>query len=180
MQFNKFEIRPLAAGDLNEYFRLVETNRKRLENFFVGTTSRTKTIEETEVFLSEIIKKAENKIYFPFIIVDTENKSFAGFIDVKNIDWNIPKAEIGFYIDKNYENKGITKKAISILTDYCFGHYQFKKIFLRTHQSNIAAQKVAEHGGFELEGTIRRDYKTTAGELVDLLYYGRLSDQDPR
>ena len=30
--------------------------------------------------------------------------------------------------------------------------------------------------GFELEGTIRRDYKTTKGEVVDLNYYGKVFD----
>jgi RimJ/RimL family protein N-acetyltransferase len=28
--------------------------------------------------------------------------------------------------------------------------------------------------GFELEGTIRNDYRTTKGEIVDLNYYGRV------
>ncbi|MEQ9169125.1 MAG: GNAT family protein, partial [Fulvivirga sp.] len=58
--------------------------------------------------------------------------------------------------------------------DYCFEHYGFKKIFLRTHHSNKPAQIIAEKCGFEIEGTIRMDYKTTSGELVDLIYYGRL------
>jgi hypothetical protein len=29
---------------------------------------------------------------------------------------------------------------------------------------------------FEVEGKIRRDYTTTSGELVDLIYYGLLND----
>jgi len=37
------------------------------------------------------------------------------------------------------------------------------------------AKKLAESCGFQVEGIIRRDYKTTTGELVDLLYYGKLS-----
>ncbi len=45
---------------------------------------------------------------------------------------------------------------------------------MRIHPDNIAAKKVAEKCGFELEGTIRKEYKTPSGELVDLLYYGKI------
>lgn len=174
MQFDNFLIRALTIGDLHPYFDLIEFNRKRLEDFFVGTVSKTQNLEDTAIFLNEMVAKAEGRTYFSFFIVNTTDNSLVGFIDVKNIDWNIPKAELGCYIDDRHANKGISKKAISIFADFCFEHYRFKKLFLRTHESNYPARKVAESCGFELEGRIRRDYKTTNGELVDLLYYGKL------
>jgi RimJ/RimL family protein N-acetyltransferase len=65
---------------------------------------------------------------------------------------------------------------MNIFVEYCFAEYRFKKIFLRTHHSNIAAQRIAAACGFEIEGTIRMDYKTTSGEIVDLIYYGKLNN----
>jgi RimJ/RimL family protein N-acetyltransferase len=59
--------------------------------------------------------------------------------------------------------------------DFSFEEHKFKKLFLRTHPTNLAARKIAEKCGFEVEGIIKRDYKTTSGELIDLVYYGRLS-----
>jgi RimJ/RimL family protein N-acetyltransferase len=41
--------------------------------------------------------------------------------------------------------------------------------------TNVPAIRVAEGAGFEREGLIRRDYKTATGELVDLLYFGKLA-----
>ncbi|MFT5779805.1 MAG: ribosomal-protein-serine acetyltransferase [Crocinitomicaceae bacterium] len=41
----------------------------------------------------------------------------------------------------------------------------------------MAAKKLAESCGFEIEGTIRKDYKTTSGELIDLIYYGLLKSK---
>ncbi len=38
-----------------------------------------------------------------------------GFIDLKNIDWRVPKSEIGFFIDTDYAGKGITSKALECL-----------------------------------------------------------------
>ena len=101
--------------------------------------------------------------------------NFVAFIDLKNLDWSIPKTEIGCYTDEKHAGKGLTTKAINLFVDYCFESFEFKKIYLRTHDSNKAAQRVATKCGFKLEGIIRMDYMTTAGEIVDLMYYGRLN-----
>ncbi len=176
MNFDNFEVRLLELKDLEKYFSLIENNRKRLEGFFTGTVSRTRTFEDTETFLKEIIQKRYAKLYYAFVIEDNENNEFVGFIDIKNIDWNIPKAELGCYTDERYAGKGITTKAFSLFVGYCFDHFGFVKLFLRTHESNFAAQKLAERSGFQIEGKIRKDYKTTQGEVVDLIYYGKIKE----
>lgn len=175
MQFDNYSIRLLSIQDLDHFFQLVEKNRQRLEDFFTGTVSRTKTIEDTQYFIIDMIQRSKDKIYFPYVIVDNSNDKVIGFLDLKNIDWNIPKSELGLYIDADYANKGITTKALRLFCEFCFEEYEFKKMFLRTHQNNLAARSVAEKCGFEIEGTIRRDYKTTSGEIVDLIYYGKLN-----
>ena len=123
--------------------------------------------------MEELVQKSKDKLYYPFIIENTDTKELIGFIDIKNIDWNIPKAELGFYTDKEYAGKGITSKAFNLIVNYCFGELGFRKLYLRTHESNLAAQRLAEKCGFEVEGKIRKDYKTTKGEIVDLIYYGK-------
>lgn len=174
LYFEGYMLRLLTVEDTEPYFQMVERNRKRLEDFFTGTVSRTQTREEATRFVAEIVQKSVDRLYFPFLLIDTEHQAFAGFFDWKNIDWNIPKTETGFYMDAQYAGKGIATKALACLTDYGLNEMGFQKIFLRTHPSNLPAQKMAEKCGFEKEGIIRKDYKTTAGELVDLVYYGKL------
>ena len=175
MQFDNYSIRLLTAQDLEPFYHLVDKNRPRLEDFFAGTVSKTRTLEETEKFMAEISQKAKNRTYFPYVIIENSTNSIIGFIDLKNIDWNIPKSELGCYIDEDYAGKGVTTQAIRLFCSHCFEKYGFKKIYLRTHKDNRSARSVAEKCGFELEGQIRRDYKTTAGKLVDLMYYGRIN-----
>lgn len=174
MNFDHFTIRLLTEEDSDAYFQLIKRNRSRLEGYFAGTVSKTKTLEETLTFITENIQRIKDRTYFPYLIVDDSNNKIAGFIDLKNIDWKIPKSEMGCYMDVDYARKGIATKAFRIFCDFCFAEYRFKKLFLRTHESNISARRLVEQSGFEIEGTIRRDYITTSGEIVDLLYYGRL------
>jgi ribosomal-protein-serine acetyltransferase len=176
LKFDQYIIRQLTVDDLQAYFELIENNRKRLEDFFAGTVAITKTIEETETHLADIISKSEKKNYFPFVVIDSSSGKLAASIQVKNIDWNIPKAELGYYIDAAYEGKGIATKATSLIVDHCFNELKLTKLLIRTHQKNLSSIKVAEKNGFKLEGIIRKDYKTTNGELVDLLYYGKCNN----
>ena len=177
MQFDHFVIRPLKEQDLDSYFKLVQKNRERLEDFFAGTVSKTQTLEDTKQFISSMVSRANERSYFAYVIVDTHHNDLIGFLDLKNIDWNIPKSEVGCYIDEDYANKGITTKASRLFCDYCFDEFKFKKLFIRTHKSNTSAIRLAESCDFQKEGIIRCDYKTSSGKLVDLIYFGRLNSR---
>ena len=174
MDFHNYSLRMLNASDPEIFFNLIERNRARLEAFFSHTVSRTKTLEDTNEYVTEILKKIGLKTYLPFFLIDKNEGSVIGFIDLKNIDWKIPKGELGYFIDEKYTNQGFGTKMLKTFTNHCSEHYGFQKLFLRTHETNYSARKIAEHCGFEVEGRLRRDYKTTTGELVDLLYYGKL------
>ncbi len=177
MQFDHYSIRPLALSDLDAYYAMVDKNRKRLADFFAGTVSRTATLEDTKIFLADIVERAKDRTYFPFVIIDNTQEAIIGFLDLKNLDWNLPKSEMGLYMDVDHGGQGISHRAMDVFCTYCFETYGFEKLFLRTHKTNAAAVAIAEKCGFILEGTLRKDYKTTSGELVDLLYFGRLRNE---
>ena len=175
MEFDNYTVRQVRMDDLSDYFSMIETNRPRLNDFFAGTMAMTRTLEETSDHLADVIAKAEKNNYFPFVVVDNNTNRVIGSIQVKNIDWTIPKAELGYYIDEQYGGKEITTRAVALIIDFCFKELNLNKLYLRTHEENIPSRKVAEKNGFSVEGVIRRDYKTTGGGIVDLMYYGLLN-----
>lgn len=83
VEFENFKIRILEKNDAQSYFELIEKNRPRLEDFISGIVSKTKSINDTEVFIDEIIEKYINKAYYPYVIIDTINNEMLGFFDVK-------------------------------------------------------------------------------------------------
>lgn len=177
MKFDNYLLRPIEKKDIQGYFELIDNNRIRLEDFFAGTVARNRTIEDTRIFVPEVIEKAAGRTYFPFVIIDTTTNTLIGYTDIKNIDWNIPKAEIRYFIDRDYESKRIISKAVTRIIEYCFTELKLRKIFLRTHESNIASIRIAEKHGFAQEGIIRSDYKTTRGKIIDVIYYGLLREE---
>lgn len=178
MKFDNYLIRPLTIEDLNNYFLLLDNNRDRLIEVFVDTIIETPTLEKTEIFLSKLLQRTKENTYFPYVITEIESNKFIGFIDVKNINWGIPKAELGIYTDIAFAGKGITSKALKIFCDYYFETHKFQKLFLRTHPDNIVMRRVAEKCGFQQEGIIRKDYKTASGKIIDLVYYGKIVEKN--
>jgi len=174
MQFEKYKIGLLETNQSELFFNLIENNRARLEDFFAGTVSKTKTLEATLDYCEEIAQKIKERSYYPYMITNLETNEIIGLIDVKNIDWNVPKAELGAFIDKAHESKGVVTKASTLVVDHLIETYHFKKLLCRANARNLGSIGVILKNGFELEGTIRNDYKTTKGEIVDLNYYGRV------
>ncbi len=172
--FNNFRIALIDTNEGEIFFKLIDTNRERLEDFFAGTLSKTKTLHDTLAYCQDIRQLMLDKHYFPFIIRDLNTDAYIGLIDIKNIDWGIPKAEIGYFIDANYEGQGIISKSLGFVIEYLSETYHFKKLLYRSNNRNVGSIAVAKKNGFILEGTIRQDYKTTKGEIVDLDYYGRV------
>lgn len=172
MHFDHYELRLVQPADADAFFELIDHNRPRLEDFFAGTVARTRSLQDTRDYFKEIADRIEARTYFPHILIDLNTGQFIGFIDIKSIDWNIPKAEVGFFIDEHYEGLGILSQALPELIDFATSELQIRKLLIRTHPENYAARALAEKNGFQQEGIIRHDYKTSKGELVDLVYYG--------
>jgi len=174
MTFDQYNINLLQAEESEAFFNLIDRNRSRLEDFFAGTVSKTLSLEATKNYCLEIQTRIKNCSYLPFMITDKETNAFVGLVDVKNIDMNVPKAELGSFIDAQYEGKGIVTEATRLVVDHIVSEYKFIKLLCRASSRNKGSIAVILKNGFELEGTIRKDYRTTKGEIVDLNYYGRV------
>lgn len=174
LHFNDYTIRLLTRDDLPAYYSLIERNRSRLEDFFAGTVAITRTIEDTARHLEDVVSKAEKNEYFPLVVTERTAGELVASIQIKNIDWSIPKGELGYYVDAPYEGKGIVTKAVELIAEHAFEELKFNKLYIRTHHGNMGSRLVAEKNGFTVEGTLKAEYKTTAGQIIDIMYYGRL------
>ncbi|WP_299766434.1 GNAT family protein [uncultured Dokdonia sp.] len=171
--FTPYQCTLLQEEDSLSFFTLIQENKKRLNDFFAGTVAKTTTLEATQEYCKEISIRIKHRSYFPYIIKEKASQKLIGFIDIKNIDWDVPKAELGAFIDADYEGKGIITHHLTSLINTIVQEHGFKKLLCRIAKENKRSIQVALACGFEFEGTVRRDYRTTDGRLVDLNYYGK-------
>ena len=84
-------------------------------------------------------------------------------------------AELGYWLGKQYWNKGIVSKAIVQMVDFGFKTYDITRIFAGTFGTNIASQKVLEKAGFVLEARLKNIVFKNGEFQDDLIYAVRRS-----
>jgi RimJ/RimL family protein N-acetyltransferase len=177
LQFDNMILRPFRDEDSLEFYHLIQRNRARLEKYFPVTVRSNETLESTRKYIYERIYLAEKREFISFILLPKGSSSVLGLVFLKNIDWSIPKSEIGFFIDKDQEGKGMISKSVSEIVKYSFSELKLNKIFMRIGEDNPGSKRIAEKSGFKFEGNLRNDFKSHDGKLLDVLYYG-LTPQD--
>lgn len=170
----EIQIRPVEMEDFTDLFNITEKNRGRLIMYFPKTSRSIKDIETTKKFIKQKIRQALQKEQFCFVITLKSNRELIGMVMIKNIDWTIPKGELAYFIDKDFEGMGITSNAVKWVVDYCFTELEMEKLYIKFNPENKGSKKVAIKNGFEREGLLKREFRTGLGALTDVERYGLL------
>ena len=164
----------LDENDYNQFYQLVVNNHDRLKRYFPNTT---KGISDKDAVIKRLIENktpGNKKTLYTFGLFD--QSQLIAYINVKNIDWDNLKCELGYFIDQAYEGRGLMTKYVGQVCNFCFEKLKLSKIFLRIGPENIGSKKTAEKNGFIKEGTLRKEFKIETGEWIDVEYYGKLRD----
>ncbi len=86
------------------------------------------------------------------------------------------RAEIGYWIGKEFEGKGIVTTACREMITYAFQDLRMNRIDLRSMVNNHRSRAVAERLGFKLEGILRQQ-AILRGEPLDMAMYSLLRDE---
>lgn len=93
-----------------------------------------------------------------------------GQIQVKNIDWEIPSAELGYFIGGAWQRQGYASESINAILRLTLRQLNFRRIFLRILPSNHNSLLLAKKLGFDEEGLHRNAFRCGLGELHDVRY----------
>lgn len=92
---------------------------------------------------------------------------------VKQSDIYRKSAEIGYFLDENYWNRGIMTKAVNLICWYGFQNLDIVRIHTGVFDFNIGSQKVLEKCGFVKEGVFRNALLRN-GKIYDEIRYALL------
>ncbi len=175
LETSRLIIAPLKIEEAEAFYEMLTNNFNRIKESFPKTSSANTSLADSRKYIQEKIVEFENKTFFSFGICLKEENKLIGQLAIKNIDWSIPKGELGYFIDQTYEGKGIVTEALQKVIHYAFTDLKMNKLFLRTLLDNVASQKVAEKNGFIKEGILRKEFKSGNNKLEDVIYYARLN-----
>jgi len=156
-----------------KFFEFIEKNRK----YYTGILhfiDKLKNEKDAELFINDSLEmmKQGKMVYWGI----WNEKNIIGEVSIRGIDEEFKKAEIGYFIDKDFEGKGIISQSCSILINYVFHEFDIERLELGCDVNNIRSQYIANKFGFKLEGVARKAFIAN-GKLIDCNIYSLLKSE---
>ena len=177
MSFTDWKIDRIENILPEEFYKLIEKNKVHIGKTFPVTLANSDTLEKAKNFISFNLNKEKNKEGFHFYARDIKTNRLIGYLCVKTIDYRISKCELGYFVDEDYQGKGITSKMVSDALDFCFNELMLNKVFICTSEINIASQRIALKHNFKQEGILRDEFRNGDGILQNSVYFGLLKSE---
>lgn len=110
-------------------------------------------------------------------LIFLEDGEHVGNTSLFNINWDVPRFEIGYWLATRHWGRGIMTEAVGALFTLACETLGAARVEIRCEAGNERSSRVAERCGFQLEGVLRRDKRGTDGTLRDMRVYARLRDE---
>ena len=144
------KLRELKTSDKSVIAKLL--NNKKVWDNLTNRIPYPYTERDAEIFLKFIKRDNYHKAF-----AIEYNKDFCGIIGlIKQQDVHEKSAELGYWIGEPFWNKGITTKAVKLITDYGFKNLDIVRIYSSVFEYNTASMKVLEKNGYLKEGILKK------------------------
>ena len=160
-------VRTLTPDDDGRMFELVEANRDRLRPW-MPWEPRTQGPADTRVFIERSLA-SETDLEANGLWLDGELVGTIGF----RIDPPDEKGELGYWIDRGAEGRGIVTRACRRFLAFGFDELGLHRIELHAAVQNRRSRAVAERLGMVQEGITRESERVAVG-FNDSVVYGLL------
>ncbi|MBN9483434.1 MAG: hypothetical protein BGO70_13210 [Bacteroidetes bacterium 43-93] len=163
-------LRSYQLEDAAELFRSVNESRAHLRPWLVWVDATQKQ-EHSMQFIQQSLVQQHNQEALALGIF--HNRKIIGGIGMHHWDHVLEKAQLGYWISKEFEGRGIIHRCMLRFIDFLFDKVNLNKIELHFIPANKRSAAVAERLGFKIEGIIRDSYVQN-GRFTDLVVTGLL------
>ncbi len=163
----------LRAFDIDEFeqlFHTIQASRQHLSPW-LNWVAKTTRPEHSLEFIQQAQQQRHNQEALALGIFYAN--AIVGGIGMHDWDQKTGIAQIGYWISKDYEGKGIVKASVRGLVDYLFGTIGLNKIEIHFVPANKRSAAIAEQLGFRVEGVLRHRVLRN-GRVEDLVVTGLL------
>lgn len=89
-----------------------------------------------------------------------ETGEFVASSGLHRIDWDVPKFEIGYWIDSRFSGQGYMTEAVEGITNFAFNQLNARRVEIRCDEKNMKSRAIPEKLGYSLEGILKNDDRT--------------------
>ena len=166
-------VRRFREGEGLQFYDLLDRNRDVLQDHFphlVATVLADPTAGEA--FVRRQLAGWLLQREFAFVVQQPETTALIGFVQLHDLNWDVPAAEVVYFLDRDHAQQGLMTEALERVVRFAFQQLQLEKLYVKTLADNYASQRVARKVGFGREGDLRNEFRKPGGMLVDLVRFG--------
>ncbi|WP_033543193.1 GNAT family N-acetyltransferase [Planococcus sp. CAU13] len=169
----RLKLRMPKPGDGKAVNAAIKASMDELKPW-LGFVQNDPSPQDTEINTLEshiLFLKRENLRY---LIFDIETGEFIGTTGFHDIEWDIPKMEIGYWISTPHSGKGYMTEAVNALTELALTEFGCRRVEIRCDAENMKSRAVPEKLGYVLEGVLHNDELSVDGKrLTDTAIYAK-------
>ncbi|RDI45455.1 GNAT family N-acetyltransferase [Falsibacillus pallidus] len=149
-------IRGPLPGDGKAVYEAIMASLKELKPW-MAFANKEQSIENTEANIRKSHAEFLTREDLRLLVFHKETRAFIASSGLHRINWDIPKFEIGYWIDSRYSGKGYMTEAVEGISDFARRELKAKRIEIRCDSNNVRSRAIPERLGFELEGILKND-----------------------
>jgi len=132
------------------------------------------TVEDTEEFVRRAQANFLKRETLPLIVLNKIDASFVGLSGLHDVNWDVPKFEIGYWLRTECSGKGYMTETVNAITQFCFETLKARRVQIQMDDRNKRSWRVAERCGFTLEGILHNEALGMNGELRNTRIYAKV------
>lgn len=165
----RFLLRQFIESDIDNVFKGL-SDPEIIKYYGVSYQTIDAAKEQMDFFAS--IEKEGTGIWWAICSLD--NNIFYGAGGLNNLNKEHKKAEIGFWLLKEYWGQGIMTEVMPIICEFGFNNLGLHRIEGIVETDNLNCKNAMKKLDFNLEGTMQ-DCEIKNGEFISLHIYARLN-----
>lgn len=157
------EIRYPEITDAESFYRILSEGKFE---FFYGAIPE--SVDEERQWIARRKCKRDNNLEYNYAII--YDSVHVGGCLVRIDQEYTHTGEIGYFLDRNYFNRGIATEVVKKLEKIAFEDLGLIRLEIRMDPRNKASEKVAIKNGYKYEGLLRKAIKYQENYYDNLLY----------
>jgi ribosomal-protein-serine acetyltransferase len=167
------QLRAYEEKDAGALFSLVKSSYEHLRPFLHWVTPDYSPETAREFILQNRMAAEERKREGYGVFYQGE---LVGSVGLVKLDWSSKYAEIGYWIAKDFEGRGLITRSCRALIDYAFEQLGINRVEIRCATENARSRAIPEKLGFQLEGVLRQSIWRHE-RFYDVAIYGVLAEE---
>lgn len=148
--------------------QLIDRNRERLRRNFPELANGVKTVEAASAYIVASDKQWVDGAAFVYGVWVPSELHPIGQLRIKNMVWDVPSAELSYFVDRQWVRKGVATEAVRAVLREAFDERGFRRVYVRIIGANEESLALARRLKLRHEGIHRNSFRCGLGELHDV------------